>query len=158
AARDAEELPQLRGQFARQIAAEKNRTAPNSDDQQEADKRATAELERRKQLRALDRPRAIDELLVNPSRAALLPRHCQPGRLSESIRQAVLAAAVKHSDAAVRDVFETFLPEEQRVKRLGDIVKPSELLKLPGDIDRGRELFHKTAGVQCRSCHRIAKE
>ncbi len=56
----------------------------------------------------------------------------------------------------MRDVFETFLPEDQRVKRLGDTIKPAELLKLAGNIEQGKQLFHKTAGVACRNCHRIA--
>ncbi len=156
AARDAEELTQLRSQLARQVAAEKNRKDPLPEDEQEAEKRAAAELARRQAQRAVDRPRVLDELLANPSRAALLARNCQPGRLSETLRKAALETALKHADAAVRDLFETFLPEEQRVKRLGEIIKPGELLKLAGNLDQGRELFHKTAGVQCRNCHRIA--
>ena len=38
AARDAEELPQLRSQLARQVAAEKNRKDPLPEDEQEAEK------------------------------------------------------------------------------------------------------------------------
>ena len=56
----------------------------------------------------------------------------------------------------MRDLFESFVPEEKRVKRLGDFVKADDLLNLPGETGRGKELFHKTAGVQCRNCHRIA--
>ena len=44
------------------------------------------------------------------------------------------------------------------MKRLGDAIKAAELLKLSGDVARGKELFHKTAGVMCRNCHRIAEE
>jgi len=102
------------------------------------------------------RDNLIAELLSNASRAALLSRAVQQGRMSESNRKAIVAAAMLHADAAVRDVFETFLPEEQRVKRLGDTIKAAELLKLAGNIEQGKQLFHKTAGVACRNCHRIA--
>src|SRR5262249_26047798 len=80
------------------------------------------------------------------------------GRLPESGRKAVTEAAVRHGDAAIRDLFESFVPEEERVKRLGDLIRPAELLKLTGDVERGRQLFHKTAGVQCRNCHKIGTD
>ena len=47
------------------------------------------------------------------------------------------------------------LPEEKRVKRLGDVVRPEQILSRPGDVDRGRKLFFDASGVQCRNCHRI---
>jgi putative heme-binding domain-containing protein len=106
---------------------------------------------------ALDeRSRLIDELLTNSNRAALLSRAVQQGKLSDSKRAAVVEAAARNADAAIRDLFESFVPEEKRVKRLGDSVRPADLLKLVGDRDRGQQLFHKTTGVQCRNCHKIA--
>jgi putative heme-binding domain-containing protein len=103
-----------------------------------------------------ERSRLIGELLSNSSRAAGLVRILAAGKISSTCRDAVVAAAVQNGDAAIRDLFEAFVPEEQRVKRLGDTVRPSELLKLAGDVERGKQLFHKTSGVQCRSCHKIA--
>src|SRR5262249_52754368 len=47
------------------------------------------------------------------------------------------------------------LPEEKRVKRLGAIVKPEEILAIKGDSERGRKLFFEVQGVQCKNCHRI---
>jgi putative heme-binding domain-containing protein len=52
-------------------------------------------------------------------------------------------------------LFERYLPEDQRTKRLGSVVKSEEILALPGDIERGRKLFFDVAGVACRTCHRI---
>jgi putative heme-binding domain-containing protein len=98
----------------------------------------------------------IDDLLAESSRAAMLFRLVQQGRLREATRQAVVEAAMRHHEPAIRDLFESFVPEERRPKRLGESIQTSELLKLAGDIDRGRQLFHKTAGIQCRNCHRIA--
>lgn len=106
--------------------------------------------------RPAERKRLVDDALADPSRAALLFHAVQQQTFPESSRRMIVEAAARHSDAAVRDLFESFLPEEQRVKRLGDAIQPAELLKLAGDAARGKELFHKTAGIQCRTCHKIA--
>ena len=55
----------------------------------------------------------------------------------------------------MRDLFERFVPEEKRVKRLGTVIAAADILKLPGDATRGRNLFFKAAGVQCKNCHKI---
>ncbi|MGE5193179.1 MAG: c-type cytochrome, partial [Deltaproteobacteria bacterium] len=132
---------------------------PRLDDQMLIDRLARLnqdELEKKNPQRLAERQRLIDELLGDSSRATLLSLALHQNRLPESTREAVVAAAVAHGDAAIRDLFEPFVPEEQRVKRLGDSIKSAELLKLAGDAARGKELFHKTAGVQCRNCHRVA--
>src|SRR5207253_9230660 len=67
-----------------------------------------------------------------------------------------LAAAVARTDPQVRDLFERFLPDDQRVQRLGSVIKPEQILALKGDAVRGKELFFKSAGLQCVNCHRIA--
>jgi putative heme-binding domain-containing protein len=107
-------------------------------------------------LSAAERGRVIDELLSTPSQAAMLARAVRKRAIADEFRPMVVAAATKHADAAVRDLFEPFVPEEQRAKRLGDLVRADEILKIAGDIPRGRLLFHKTAGVQCKNCHHIA--
>lgn len=107
-------------------------------------------------LSAADRQRFVDELLSTPSTAAMLARALRERAIADALRPIIIAAAAKHADAAVRDLFEPFVPEEQRTKRLGDLVRVDDILKLTGDISRGRQLFHKTAGIQCKNCHRIA--
>ncbi|MSR57959.1 MAG: c-type cytochrome [Planctomycetaceae bacterium] len=103
-----------------------------------------------------ERKAKLDELLATPGRAAMLARAVQQRQVSESVRATLVAAAIEHADAAVRDLFEPFIPEEQRVKRLGEVIRPADILKLAGDAAQGRQLFHKTAGINCKSCHRIA--
>jgi putative heme-binding domain-containing protein len=66
-----------------------------------------------------------------------------------------VAKGAAHGDSQIRDLFERFVPEEQRVQRLGSAVRPAELLALPGDAQRGQTLFFDAAGVTCRNCHRI---
>ncbi|MEX0712386.1 MAG: c-type cytochrome, partial [Pirellulales bacterium] len=101
----------------------------------------------------LDGP--IDQLLSSPSAALQLMRAVADEDFSPGVREVVLARAAKSPTADVRDLFERFLPEEQRVQRLGSVVKPEELLNMPGDAERGRKLFFEASGVQCRNCHRI---
>ncbi len=104
---------------------------------------------------AKERAGVIEQLLSSPSRALLLADAVGDGRLPGPVREQVLAAAQKLSDAQVRDLFERFVPDEQRVKRLGSIIKPEQILSLKGNAQRGRDLFFKSAGLQCINCHRI---
>lgn len=70
-------------------------------------------------------------------------------------RSKLIQAGSSHADPRIRDLFEPFLPEEKRTKRLGTAVDAVALLKLKGDIAAGRKLFHRTAGVSCINCHKI---
>jgi putative heme-binding domain-containing protein len=69
--------------------------------------------------------------------------------------QAALAAR-KSTNALVRDLFQRFLPSDQRRPTLGADFNPQTVLSLPGNATRGRELF---LGVsQCSRCHICAGE
>ena len=78
--------------------------------------------------------------------------------LSSAIQQNAIARGVAHSDPQVRDLFEPFIPEENRVRRLGNTINAEEILVLRGDADRGREFYLKAPGVQCRNCHQTGSE
>jgi len=54
----------------------------------------------------------------------------------------------------VRDLFQRFLPPEQRRRTLGSDFAPSEVLALRGDAKRGRAVFANESGGQCVRCHR----
>ena len=75
--------------------------------------------------------------------------------MPQAVRDAVIAKATSGSVAEVRDLFERFLPEEKRTKRLGAVIKPAELLALPGNVEQGRKIFFEATGIQCRNCHKI---
>jgi putative heme-binding domain-containing protein len=105
--------------------------------------------------RAGERAEAINRLLSSTSSALMLAEAIGEGRVPKAAREQVLAAARKLPDATVRDLFERFLPDEQRAKRLGSVIRPEQLLALKGDAARGRELFFKSAGLQCVNCHRV---
>src|SRR5262249_30528158 len=102
-----------------------------------------------------ERGSSIDRLLSSPSSALLLADALGENRMPASARAQVLAASQKLADATVRDLFERFVPDEQRVKRLGSVIKPEQILSLKGNAERGRELFFKSAGLQCVTCHRV---
>jgi putative heme-binding domain-containing protein len=72
------------------------------------------------------------------------------------VRTEVLTRAMALPNSQVRDLFERFVPDEERPKRLGSAIRPEQILKLTGNAQRGKELFFKSAGLQCASCHRIA--
>jgi len=98
------------------------------------------------------RETAIQELLSTPSGAL---RALMALNRFEAADE-VVAAALGHHDVTIRDLFETFVPESQRVPRLGTDIRPDEILALTGDAQRGQQLFLTSAGLQCRNCHRAA--
>lgn len=99
--------------------------------------------------------RAIGEALSTTRSALRLALAIDQGHISPEIKQAIVTQANGSSEAHVRDLFEKYLPEEQRPKRLGTAVQPSVILGLTGNAEQGRQLFFNTAGVQCRNCHQI---
>jgi uncharacterized repeat protein (TIGR03806 family) len=97
----------------------------------------------------------LGRLLGSTSGAMRLARAVAEGKINGAIRDELLARSSEHPEAHVRDLFEQFLPEDRRAKRLGNVVRPEEILALAGDAERGRRLFLNTEGVQCRNCHRL---
>src|SRR5207302_5613388 len=76
--------------------------------------------------------------------------------IPEPARGQILASAGKRSEPQIRDLFERFLPEDQRIKRLGSAIRPEQILSLNGAPTRGKEMFFKSTALQCINCHRIA--
>src|SRR5262249_19586231 len=99
--------------------------------------------------------RELARLLSTPSGALLLVESLDNNRHN---RQQISDRGYAHSDPAIRDLFERFIPEEKRLKRLGGAIKPTEILALPGDAARGRDLFFNSAGLQCKNCHKIGDQ
>ncbi|MGD9855018.1 MAG: PQQ-dependent sugar dehydrogenase [Planctomycetaceae bacterium] len=97
----------------------------------------------------------LDQLLSSTRGALQLSRAVAIAPLSASLKSEAVARAVAHSDNNVRDLFEQFIPESQRTKRLGDNVDVAALLEMPGDWAQGRELFLNAAGLQCKTCHAV---
>ena len=80
------------------------------------------------------------------------------GRIDGRLRDQIVAAGNASSESHVRDLFEKYLPEDQRPKRLGTAVDPATILALEGDLAAGRKLFFETTGVLCKSCHKLENQ
>jgi uncharacterized repeat protein (TIGR03806 family) len=99
------------------------------------------------------RAEAIRELTATTSRALGLARVVAHESLPTPIRAEILAATKEHPNTEVRDVFERFLPESERIRRLGESINPREILDLTGISARGRAIFTAESVVNCKSCH-----
>ncbi|MCC6419828.1 MAG: PQQ-dependent sugar dehydrogenase [Gemmataceae bacterium] len=105
--------------------------------------------------RAAERATVIGKLLASTGSALMLSQAVGEGRIPAAVRPQVLAAAAATTDPQVRDLFERFLPDEQRVQRLGSVIRPEQLLARKGDVARGRALVFKATALQCVNCHRV---
>ncbi|HWB12651.1 MAG TPA: PVC-type heme-binding CxxCH protein [Pirellulales bacterium] len=98
---------------------------------------------------------AVDRLVSSAAGALALLRWIDAGALAEPQRNAAIAKAVSHPDSNVRVLYERFLPEAKRSKRLGETIKPEEILAMKGNADRGRDIFFQSSAAQCKNCHRV---
>ncbi len=101
------------------------------------------------------RARAIKSLLASTSAAVQLAQLVAEKSLPKPVRDEVIAKATSGPVSEVRDLFERFLPEEQRTRRLGAVIDPAEILALGGNVEAGRKIFFEAEGVRCRNCHQI---
>ena len=98
---------------------------------------------------------AADELLSSPQLAMRLARKLGQNALNDGQRDELLAAAAQIPDGVVRELFEGYLPVDERGERkLGSNPRPQAILALEGDADRGETLFWSQA-VNCGKCHRV---
>ncbi len=122
-------------------------------------KEESASLQRlRRATRPAEKTALVEGLLSSTSGALMLLRSIEEKTLPETAVSLAIGKGTGHKDVRVRDLFERFLPPQRRVKRLGSVVRPDQILSLPGDRTRGRRVFFDTAGVQCKSCHRVGQE
>ena len=75
--------------------------------------------------------------------------------INEPIRDDVIARGTASAQPYTRDLFERYLPEEERTKRLGNYVSPDSILAIRGNARDGKKLLFLESGVQCSSCHQI---
>ena len=77
----------------------------------------------------------------------------------EKLTQRELQMAAKKAQSPgtplTADLFERFLPMQERRKRLGNNVDRNALLGMVGDASRGRERFLDGQLMQCSLCHRV---
>lgn len=98
----------------------------------------------------------VEEALSSTAGALALQFAMDDVKLPSTVRGLAIEVGTQHPDVQVRDLFERYLSEERRTRRLGAAIDRNDILKLAGDPSRGRKLYLETAGVQCKSCHPIA--
>jgi putative heme-binding domain-containing protein len=98
---------------------------------------------------------APESLLTDPKSALPVARKLGRGELSAGERSSLLAATAKLTPGPVRDLFEGYLPSDDKGgRKLGSNPRPRAILALAGDAGRGETLFW-SAAVNCGSCHKI---
>jgi len=98
---------------------------------------------------------AIERLLAATSPAVQLAHLVAENSLPKRVRDEVIVKATSSQVSEVRDLFERFLPEERRTRRLGAVIDPAAILALGGNVEAGRKIFFEAEGVRCRNCHQI---
>jgi putative heme-binding domain-containing protein len=95
--------------------------------------------------------------LTGTTRGALaLLRLIDQGNISAAMRTEIVTLVKENPHVEVRDLFERFIPDRERVKRLGETIDPETILALKGDPERGRQWFVAESATQCKTCHRLA--
>jgi putative heme-binding domain-containing protein len=104
------------------------------------------------------RTELIDRLLGSTVGALAALREINTHSFKPDLRTEVIARGTASANALVRDLFERFVPEDRRVKRLGADIQPDQILALKGEAARGEKVFFAEGGAQCFQCHRIRSQ
>ena len=108
------------------------------------------------QLKQSQQPSAdVTSLLSSVESAMALSLACSDDTLAPELRKLVIALGAHHDDAPIRDLFEHYLPPDQRVKRLGPTIDEQALLAMDGSVQSGERLFQQAKDINCRACHRV---
>ncbi|GIW79506.1 MAG: hypothetical protein KatS3mg105_1313 [Gemmatales bacterium] len=97
----------------------------------------------------------IDRLLATTSGALMLMEAVADKSVAESTRKRIIERANRNTPPQIRDLFERFLPPNERRQLLGAVVKLDDILRLRGNADAGKKLFFEAKTMQCKNCHRI---
>ncbi len=100
----------------------------------------------------------IEQLLRSTSGAMALLHAIDERTLPAKATKLTTSLGSRHTNSAVRDLFERFLAPDERVARLGSVVQPEAILTLAGDTERGRKLYFDTPSVSCKNCHRLEEQ
>ncbi len=118
------------------------------------DRAALASLQQADRLSPDARSAAMQRLASTTRGALMLLGLIDRSPATSSLRRDVVAIARNNPQVEVRDLFERFVPEAERVKRLGDVIDRAAILALGGDAARGRLIFTANPAAQCKTCHK----
>ena len=104
-----------------------------------------------------DRPAILAKLLEQSS-GALMLQQALLGQTMPDQRLEIASSAARHENFHIRELFDQFLPDDQRAKTLGPNPDPAKLLALTGSPGKGGILFRQTSRTLCINCHRVQGE
>ena len=136
------------------VQDEKNAARPHVAQQRHREEKALASL-KSAPISAPARDPAMDHLLGSTSGSMRLAHAVGESALHPIVASQAVTSGSAHPSPAVRDLFERFLPEEQRIRRLGTAINAQQLLAIPGNVERGRDLYFKNSTLICQNCHQI---
>jgi len=125
---------------------------------QEVDLTAMKLLERWiSELKPTEPASSVTMPLDTPSQAlaALCSLERTPANWSAQERDQLIQHGLASNRPEIRDLFERFIPHDQRARTLGPNIRPQDILTLKGDIERGRSIFFSATGMQCNQCHQL---
>ena len=93
----------------------------------------------------------LTELLSDPANALAAAHAYRSWGMDQAQRDRLLKLS-RELPSTSKDLFEGFIPIEDRVKRLGPNIDTKQILSEAGDPDDGRTLFH-TSSLSCKNCH-----
>lgn len=96
---------------------------------------------------------AADRLIASTGGALVLLRLIDENKLPAGLKQTAIAKATSHPDSNIRVLYEKFIPEDQRPKRLGSAIRAEDILALKADATRGEKIFFQSSAAQCKNCH-----
>ena len=97
----------------------------------------------------------IDQLLENISGGLMLAALMREQQLTTDVRDRIIARAGELDNLQIRDLFEDFIPEEQRRKPVK--LNPSQILAIAGNASRGEQLFFNDSRLNCKNCHQVGE-
>lgn len=104
-----------------------------------------------------DTKRALAKALAESNTGAIvLLRLIDERMLPDELQAFVIRKGAVHPDSNVRVLYERFVPEAERPRRLGSSISATEILSLAGDANRGKKIFNKSSAANCKQCHAIA--
>jgi putative heme-binding domain-containing protein len=127
----------------------------NSDDAPEIaiDQETLALIAKLQSTEEIEIEATLDQILASAEGAMLLLGSLDSQTLPPQRAEQIVRFASAHHDTRVRDLYERFVPESQRVRRLGTDFSLDELAKLSGDVRKGRQMFIESNDLACRNCH-----
>lgn len=80
------------------------------------------------------------------------------GKLDDQAWARAIQLAAASDLATVRDLFDPYLPSDQRSQRLGLEIDPRDILERTGDAAKGARLFTVEGKARCATCHRVGPQ